>query len=127
MNRLVTNLRKQAKLWADTINHAYRATLLRKAADRIEILETVIDKLPKTADGVPVVPGMKVYKRWIVDDSKVSGRIWTANDDREVEWIDEDDQIVFCDGDRYDIQSENASDYYSTEAGAEAAAQEGKA
>jgi hypothetical protein len=33
--------------------------LLRAAADRIEELEAIVEKLPKTADGVIVVPGMQ--------------------------------------------------------------------
>jgi len=39
------------------------ARLLSDAADEIERLQAIIDKLPKTADGVPVVPGMTVYYR----------------------------------------------------------------
>ena len=34
------------------------ARLLSDAADEIERLQAIIDKLPKTADGVPIVPGM---------------------------------------------------------------------
>ena len=30
-------------------------------ADEIERLRAIVDKLPKTADGVPVVPGMKLF------------------------------------------------------------------
>ena len=34
---------------------------LRESADEIERLRAIVDKLPKTADGVPVVPGMTLY------------------------------------------------------------------
>jgi len=33
-----------------------------KAVKKAESLQAVVDKLPKTADGVAVVPGMKVYQ-----------------------------------------------------------------
>lgn len=35
-------------------------------AQRIEIkqLQAIVDRLPKTKDGVPVVPGMVLYLRW---------------------------------------------------------------
>jgi len=35
--------------------------LHNEAADEIERLRAIVDKLPKTADGVPVVPGMDVW------------------------------------------------------------------
>ena len=41
--------------------HAER--LMDEAADRIAELEAIVEKLPKTADGVPVAPGMKVYDK----------------------------------------------------------------
>ena len=37
--------------------------IIGKQRAEIERLTAIIDKLPKTADGVPVVPGMTVYYR----------------------------------------------------------------
>ena len=37
-----------------------------EAAVRIAELEAIVAKLPKTADGVPITPGMEVW--WIVDE-----------------------------------------------------------
>ena len=44
--------------------------LVKKEVDAIEIvlaeierLQAIVDKLPTTADGVPIVPGMRVYFR----------------------------------------------------------------
>lgn len=34
-------------------------------------LREIVDKLPKTADGVPVVPGMKVYYAIVKEDLRV--------------------------------------------------------
>lgn len=39
----------------------YDAELDLRSADRIEALEAIVEKLPKTADGVPVVPGMELW------------------------------------------------------------------
>jgi len=33
----------------------------RSAADEIDRLQAIVDRLPKTADGIPVTPGMKVW------------------------------------------------------------------
>ena len=41
--------------WCDS--YSYRKAL----EDEIERLQAIVDKLPKTADGVPVVPGMAVF------------------------------------------------------------------
>jgi hypothetical protein len=43
------------------LNDKRGASLIRTAADRLEELERVVGKLPKTADGVPVVPGDLVW------------------------------------------------------------------
>ena len=36
---------------------------LRKAADEIDRMQAIVDRLPKTADGVPMYVGMKVWVR----------------------------------------------------------------
>lgn len=36
--------------------------LLRRMKARLDALQAVVDKLPKTADGVPVVPGMTCWR-----------------------------------------------------------------
>jgi len=40
----------------------FKPSLLTAAADLIERQQRVIDALPTTADGVPVVPGMTLYE-----------------------------------------------------------------
>jgi hypothetical protein len=35
---------------------------LQQMVDEIKRLQTIVDALPKTRDGVPIVPGMKVYR-----------------------------------------------------------------
>jgi hypothetical protein len=37
---------------------------MTEAADEIARLTAIVDKLPTTADGVSVVPGMNVYFQW---------------------------------------------------------------
>lgn len=45
---------------------------IQAAADRLEELEAIVARVPKTADGVPVVPGDTVYaKRNPSDDTVV--------------------------------------------------------
>lgn len=36
-------------------------TSYKKAMERVGELEAIVEKLPKTADGVPITPGMKVW------------------------------------------------------------------
>lgn len=51
---LVERLLKMQDHWSSSLRH--------EAADRIEELEAIVEKLPKTADGVTVVSGMKLYQ-----------------------------------------------------------------
>ena len=45
------------------VGHCEEACLAeRRALDRVEQLEAIVAKLPKTADGVPIVPGMFLYE-----------------------------------------------------------------
>jgi len=52
---------------------------MEKAAQQIERLQDIVGRLPKTVDGVPVVPGMKLYDGighhyvdpWVVTGFKV--------------------------------------------------------
>ena len=37
---------------------------LHEAADETERLQAIVDKLPKTADGVPVTPEMILWRKW---------------------------------------------------------------
>lgn len=37
---------------------------LRLRQAKVERLQAIVDKLPKTADGVPVVPGINVFRLW---------------------------------------------------------------
>lgn len=45
------------------VSHCEEACLAeRRALARVEELEAIVAKLPKTADGVPIVPGMFLYE-----------------------------------------------------------------
>jgi len=46
---------------SDVINH--RDHQLARAKAEIERLRAIVDGLPKTADGVPIYPGMTVYRQ----------------------------------------------------------------
>ena len=54
------NLRLHAEL-AEFDGYPDEVAQLRSAADEIERLQAIVDKLPVTADGVPVVPGAKYF------------------------------------------------------------------
>jgi hypothetical protein len=93
--------------------------LLGLAAAEIQRLRDIIDKLPKTADGVPVVPGMKVYV-----PAAVAG-YWGQKPGKAVEfmvdWIHSEAMpihLVFIQGQTYQIL---ASRCYSTRQAAEEA------
>ena len=45
----------------ETIERPVSAVRVRQAIVEINSLQAIVDKLPKTADGVPVVPGMVLY------------------------------------------------------------------
>jgi hypothetical protein len=87
-----------------------------------EELQAIVDKLPKTADGVPVVPGMRLWSRsmWCVQPMEV-----VSLDDLSSDWP----ATVRMEGASNDGQ---ASTYrwhvqacYSTREAAEAAYQKG--
>ena len=50
---------------ADVFDPENAASIVNAAAE-ITRLRAIVDKLPKTADGVPITPGMEVW--WIVDE-----------------------------------------------------------
>ena len=52
------SVRKRFPEWSDS-DEVQRD--LRRIAGEIERLRAIVDKLPKTADGVPLVPGMEVW------------------------------------------------------------------
>ena len=86
---------------AEVVQAVREATaLIAKMLKRIRELEAVVEKLPKTADGVPLVPGMAIW-------------VWT--DDGLAE--DVADNAYCCDHDLYPLH-----DTYSTEQAAHAAA-----
>lgn len=45
--------------WLSDLDYAKH--ICNQAAAEIERLRAIVDKLPKTADGVPMTPGMNVY------------------------------------------------------------------
>ena len=47
---------------------------LQEAEQKIERLQAIVDRLPKTADGVPIVPGMEVWS-WMGDAGLMSTEI----------------------------------------------------
>lgn len=85
---------------------------VHECLDEIIRLQAVVDKLPKTADGVSVVPGMKVWVRWRTPEGTIV-RQWEtytmspfgAGDGDRLHW--------------------NYAQCYSTEAAARAAKAEG--
>jgi hypothetical protein len=48
--------------------------------DEIIRLQTIVDKLPKTADGVPVVPGMILWPGIFIPDEQGARIGWYATD-----------------------------------------------
>jgi len=54
----------KGKCGADNSNYMCPVTIAdcEQAADVIDRLQAIVDKLPRTADGVAIVPGMVVYK-----------------------------------------------------------------
>ena len=54
--------RNRAARWPEDLDSA--EDILEELADEIERLQAIIDKLPKTADGVPVVPGMRLWSSY---------------------------------------------------------------
>lgn len=98
------------------------AAMLRQAARDAAIVE----RLPRTADGVPVVPGMKVYK-FDTHDGEMRCHVVEPF----YEWSDPDDGDA---DDEYPLGvpwafhcgiGKSATDCYSTRAAAEAAAKGG--
>lgn len=89
------------------------------AEDR-DRLRAVVDRLPKTADGVAVVPGMTLWQR----PGLISGKKYPP---REIDWFvligGEDGLLGEVEEYSWTYRS---SDCYSTRSAAEAAAQEAK-
>ena len=53
--------------------HARRPTLAERvqaALDERDRLQAIVDRLPKTADGVPVVPGMQIWPFFEIEDEQ---------------------------------------------------------
>lgn len=58
------------------INHSQ---FLLDAAAEIERLRGIVSKLPLTADGVPVVPGMVVYTAYAVEEGGVAFALYDTD------------------------------------------------
>ncbi|MEQ8770080.1 MAG: hypothetical protein RIB60_06180 [Phycisphaerales bacterium] len=85
--------------------------------DRIAALEAIVKRLPKTADGVPVVPGHEPTKLYNPD---YAGTKWFEVDAGDIEFGDSDREWSVCWG-GWDYDSTPVSDWYSTREAAEAA------
>lgn len=111
--------------WGAFFSHA-PTDIRRLLADR-KADKAIIDKLPKTADGVPVVPGMKV---WMPDDGAGPDENFVSCD--YVDNVRSTGQVYLrwsCGGSNGPPMNGwplSTSCYFAREA-AEAAAQEGKA
>jgi len=67
---------------------------LSEAKAEIERLQTIVDKLPKTADGVPVVPGMVLHDPiWIEDPFGVHQLLVFCPNARRSEWSCNDGEV----------------------------------
>jgi len=76
--------------------------------NQIARLQGIVDKLPKTADGVPVAPGMVVWPLHFLEDEQGAEIHWGIFDLNTTDYMD-------------DV---SAKRLYSTEAAARAAAQD---
>ena len=93
------------------------ALTVRRLAMQRDRLRAIVDRLPKTADGVPIVPGMKVYPLFPIDDPEFS----------------EDDDYATCvlklrdalTGETFEPNEWIPGKCYSTQEAAEAARKEG--
>ena len=57
---------------------------LEQAKADIERLEAIVDKLPKTADGVPITPGMKI---WLINQDEGQARFHAVDArDSTIKW-----------------------------------------
>lgn len=81
------------------------AAVMEYLCSRLNRLQAIVDKLPKTGDGMPVVPGMEV---WVYDD---------LNDCFPSEEVEVEIPSIL-------LGVEAWSDCYSTKEAAEAAAKE---
>ena len=106
----------------EVVNRLRRADEQRReAADRIDELEAIVDRLPKTADGVVVIPGT---------GTPLYSPAYHGTDYFEIsaEWIEKTEYgsgwAVAWGGLQYDIS--DVSLWYSTEAAAREAMEETK-
>ena len=68
--------------------------LLVRACDEIERLRAIVDKLPKTADGVPVLPGMTLWDSvWINKPFVVHSLLVFCPEAARSEWTTNDGEV----------------------------------
>jgi hypothetical protein len=68
---LVNRLRNLA-IDCDNEGQERAADLCREAADELDRLQAIVDQLPKTADGVPIAPGTRVWSELAGEVSRVT-------------------------------------------------------
>lgn len=103
---------KRAREVADAIESPYPYLHLNEAASLIRSLCEIVEKLPVTADGVPITPGMKL---WTDNDGEIeSGTITSL-------YPVNGEMMVGCSG-----WEQAPRDCYSTREAALAAAGKGK-
>lgn len=89
---------------------------------RAEAAEKVVEKLPKTADGVPVVPGMRLWSPGYTEQEE-DGSEYTHDPSK---WPEPVSNSLFMFGTNKGSTGPNkASEYYSTREAAEAATKGG--
>jgi hypothetical protein len=82
------------------------------AQQRIAALQAIVDRLPKTRDGVPITPGMEVWTRRLYD-----GKLFSARVEKIV--IDEDGLYLVLAGSGARVR--DPDECFSTREAAEAA------
>lgn len=118
-------------MFADDLD-GYEKTIIAKDR-RIAELEAIVNRLPETADGVPVVPGDTVW--WPYDDRDFGegphemevGQFWKWSSEQE-DWEDDKCGIaVPCAYIEHDWVSRDLRDCYSTREAAEKAQKKSEA
>jgi hypothetical protein len=58
----MTTISDRLRRWSHNLDlNQFLRVDCQQAADELERLQAIVDRLPKTADGVPITPGMVLY------------------------------------------------------------------
>lgn len=69
------------------------AKICRDAIAEVARLQAIVDKLPKTADGVVVLPGMTLYEHCWMEPFHVRELVAVSDDVKRSEWMCDDGEI----------------------------------